>query len=403
MKFFNVLINVGIVTAQCSNPRVRKEIRELSEKELHDFQDAVNKLHKERKEGMPELSSYEYFSYLHNTNAHEAHFTPAFMPWHRYFIRKFEMELQRFNPNVMLPYWDWSLDANEPHRSPILTDKYMGGNGGAGRCVRDGPFAYWTVGYPENHCLKRDYDQGRRLSPFSSPESILLDINTRSFSAFSMQFEIKHGRPHTNIGGNGVDFSQMHSPNDPLFYLHHAFVDLIWDKWQQRHPDSLYEGSRFGVEVDVTDQLAGFDDVAIKDTFDMDDEFYCYQYPQYPRLIKGGKVPSRLNSLANSVFEANPFSAGELQHVDMDSALRRLPNLTQTTKMLAASSHEDFGQFSLLNHPSNLTDEFIQKNNINPMEVTLAQAKDRDLTNKLNALDGFRSISSIQAVLNNFF
>ncbi|KAJ9069079.1 hypothetical protein DSO57_1022100 [Entomophthora muscae] len=402
MKFFNVLINVGIVAAQCSNPRVRKEIRELSEQELRDFQDAINKLHQERKEGMEELSSYEYFSYLHNTNARGAHFTPAFMPWHRYFIRRFEMELQRFNPDIMLPYWDWSLDANEPHRSPILTDKYMGGNGGAGKCLRDGPFANWQVSYPQSHCLRRDYDQGRRISPFSSPEAILLDINTRSFSAFSVQLEMKHGRPHVSIGGHGVDFSQMYSPNDPIFYLHHTFVDLLWDKWQQRNPNSRYEGRRFGVQAEVTDQLAGFDGVTVKDALSMNDEFYCYQYPQYPRLIVSDNVPSRLRTLANSVFEANPFSSGELQQADLDSALSRLPNLTQSTKMQAASSHEDFGKFSLLNHPSNLTDDFIQKNNINPVEVALAQIKDRELTDKLNAFQGFRSISSVQAVLNEF-
>jgi Common central domain of tyrosinase len=26
------------------------------------------------------------------------------------------------------------------------------------------------------------------------------------------------------------------SPNDPLFYLHHAFVDLIWTEWQVENP-----------------------------------------------------------------------------------------------------------------------------------------------------------------------
>lgn len=37
-------------------------------------------------------------------------------------------------------------------------------------------------------------------------------------------------RPHD--GRNG--------PNDPAFWLHHAFVDLIWDRWQQGHPGSGY-------------------------------------------------------------------------------------------------------------------------------------------------------------------
>ncbi|KAJ9058822.1 hypothetical protein DSO57_1008351 [Entomophthora muscae] len=402
MKFFNVLINVGIVTAQCSNPRVRKEIRELSEKELHDFQDAVNKLHKERKEGMKSVSSFEYFTHIHNTNADTIHFTPVFLPWHRYFIRKFEKELQRFNPNVMLPYWDWSLDASEPHRSPVLSAKYMGGNGGAGRCVRDGLFANWQMSYPQRHCLKRDFDQGRRLSAFSSSESLLLDINARSFSDFAVQFEIKHGRPHDSIGGNSGDFAQMYSPNDPLFYLHHAFVDLIWDKWQKRNPNARYEGRRHGMLADAGDELVGLDGATVSDALNKSTKFFCYQYPQYPRLIIGSNIPSRLRSLAKSIFEANPFSSGELQQADLDSALDQIPNLNQSTRLSSTSSEEAFAKFPLLKHPSNLSQDFIQKNNINPAEVSLAQAKDHELTDKLNALTGFRSISSIQAVLNDF-
>ncbi|KAJ9048712.1 hypothetical protein DSO57_1032186 [Entomophthora muscae] len=106
----------------------------------------------------------------------------------------------------------------------------MGGNGDYRRdyCVTQGPFAYWQVNLPSSHCLRRDYDMGQRLSPFSTPESISLDCNEPSYSEFAMRFEIKHGNPHVNIGGNNGDFSTMHSPNDPLFYMHHAFVDMVW-------------------------------------------------------------------------------------------------------------------------------------------------------------------------------
>ncbi|MEV8530040.1 MULTISPECIES: tyrosinase family protein [unclassified Streptomyces] len=26
------------------------------------------------------------------------------------------------------------------------------------------------------------------------------------------------------------------SPNDPLFFVHHAFTDLLWSEWPQRNP-----------------------------------------------------------------------------------------------------------------------------------------------------------------------
>ena len=28
------------------------------------------------------------------------------------------------------------------------------------------------------------------------------------------------------------------SPNDPVFFLHHAYIDYLWEKWKAQHPTS---------------------------------------------------------------------------------------------------------------------------------------------------------------------
>lgn len=46
-----------------------------------------------------------------------------------------------------------------------------------------------------------------------------------------------HNRVHQWVGGHMIGAA---SPNDPVFWLHHAFIDLVWARWQRRHPTSVY-------------------------------------------------------------------------------------------------------------------------------------------------------------------
>lgn len=50
-----------------------------------------------------------------------AHRGPAFGPWHRELLRRFERDLQTQVPGVTLPYWDWAADSQlaDPTTAPI--------------------------------------------------------------------------------------------------------------------------------------------------------------------------------------------------------------------------------------------------------------------------------------------
>lgn len=315
----------AVSSTRCTTPTLRKEIRELSPDELTRLTNAVNQLHHTRHPTINNLSQYEYFTKIHFENVPNAHEVPAFLPWHRHFLRKFEVALQAVDPSVSLPYWDWSLDSQQPHRSVVLTPAYFGGNGERTRdgCLMEGPFGNWTLRYPTPHCLRRTYDQGDRVSALSYPEELLLYLNQAKFSDFSLLVEEKHAYPHLFVGGKRGDFRPMWSPNDPLFFLHHTFIDYIWFLWQRRHPSANpYEGDRYRMLAGPDDVLVPFHDVKVRSLLDTASDAYCYTYSEeYPRLTYSRCPTKRVKQRAREELNSNMFINGPLQNSTMQEAL----------------------------------------------------------------------------------
>ncbi|MBA4144059.1 MAG: tyrosinase family protein [Nitrosospira sp.] len=183
-----------------------------------------------------------------------AHGGPAFLPWHREYLRRFERALQQVDPGVSLPYWDWTVDRT-PAASLWGAD-FMGGNGtGANRRVMSGPFAFSTGEWPLNvrdpgdttSFLTRAFgamgslptqqavNAAKNVVPYdSSPWNANSSMNT----SFRNRLEgVIHNPGHMWVGGSMMALS---SPNDPVFWLHHCNIDRLWAEWQRENPGRLY-------------------------------------------------------------------------------------------------------------------------------------------------------------------
>jgi streptogramin lyase len=259
----------------------RKNQRSLTTAEKERFTKALLDL-KKVKPG-DTLSTYDLFvkDHVDAMNGEYAHMGPAFLAWHREYLRKFELELQRVSPpepstggdELGLPYWDWSIDQAPP--SWPFTADFLGGDGsktdpGAPGKVTDGKFHgnQWTLRvvppYDARHPLD-SVDYLRReigADPDSSLPS-MEDVRTTlaepifdsdpwdemSLSGFRAKLEgfrwemqkipaerlpsQMHNRIHNYIGGT---MGPPTSPNDPIFWLHHCYVDKLWADWQRLHP-----------------------------------------------------------------------------------------------------------------------------------------------------------------------
>jgi len=175
-----------------------------------------------RKHGAPSIHSSESFE-------------KSFLPWHRYYLWEFETNLQYYanDCSVTLPYTQThilhkdSIDhifGEDTLYGPLKRARLKKGVG------RDFQF--------ENQDVYRDPAARGELRPFKNakfpidPQSTYAKFSEllESGEASGSEVPVHHNIVHGMIGGTMGAFE---SPADPLFFLHHAWVDYKWWEWQQ--------------------------------------------------------------------------------------------------------------------------------------------------------------------------
>jgi Common central domain of tyrosinase/IPT/TIG domain len=255
---------------------VRKNVASLSTKEKTDLCAAIKAV---KKSGKYDTYVLQHSATMRtpsppNTNpniCNMAHRGPSFCPWHREFLRRFEKDL-----GVPLPYWDWAADqaSGNPKTAPVWQNDLMGPNGFIGAAgdpnnerVLSGPFAHkpadptsWsTIANPVDPSedasvpwLTRNFgammtmpDGSQMPMELPTPKDVQdsmsvvpydsspWNVTSNGFRNFLEGFigPGMHNASHMWVGGSMMPST---SPNDPVFWLHHANVDRIWANWQRK-------------------------------------------------------------------------------------------------------------------------------------------------------------------------
>jgi hypothetical protein len=223
---------------------------------------------------------------------HDAHFShghnnSSFLPWHREFLRRFEAELQVYDVRVMLPYWNSSNDQSTT--SALWDNSFLGQFNSA-----------WSLG--------RNLGGGGSLAAPGTVDDVL---DETAYDAFWPRIESQiHNGPHNWVGG---EMAGGRSPRDPVFFLHHTYIDMLWAQWQLRNPGAPFVASAGA--PDVGDHMHPWS-TTVGDVLDhrtinvysypagyLEDAVRITPPPSMPPPVNFPEVPEGLTFFAPAIFQ----------------------------------------------------------------------------------------------------
>jgi tyrosinase len=166
---------------------------------------------------------------IHADIGQRHHSSWRFLPWHRIQLVWFERQVARLSgyKDFALPYWDWDGD-----RIPdvLLEDPILSVPG-----REAGPEDRISAFMRSNG---QSYT-GRVTDDFSTFFGRARNQNGAGGQYYSGSGEWSgHNLIHGFVGG---DMGRLdRSPNDPLFWMHHANIDRVWTVWRERNPQEIY-------------------------------------------------------------------------------------------------------------------------------------------------------------------
>jgi len=230
-----------------------------------------------------------------------------------------------------------------------------------------------------------------------------------------------HASVHVNTGG---DMAQMRSPNDPIFWSHHGFIDKMWNDFQHRNGWSNYWSyngpNSDGTQAALTDVMRPWSHT-VRQILWTENIGYCYQErtgsaPVWLSRRQGDD--STVPAFITVTDASDPINKPASDH-EADSLVGHLPNVlrgaTDTTgvttddttddtssgaadALTAADtevSPDDRSNLFKLRYPKPIPEDYLRRNNLNVGTVRAYEAKKRDQCKTLNKMDDYLSPCAI--------
>ncbi|KAI8615806.1 hypothetical protein BC830DRAFT_257642 [Chytriomyces sp. MP71] len=318
-------------TARAQQCTVRREWGQMSSSEKAGFVAAVKAVGSRPMSGDysdGSRMSLDDFTATHSRNAYVAHNNAQFLPYHRAMLYRFDQALQSVNWFGGVPYLDEAAYASSWQSLDLESPTYFGGYSGGG-CLQTGPFSInqgfkvLANDFVNTQCLTRcgtgnfwDANaMAQNLASSTNYEGIRYDDASNY-----------HAAGHFAIGGGGCgDMADASwSPRDPLFWLHHSYVDRHWWKWQNLCPSYMndFEGNYIdGSPVSPSRPLDSWG-IPASSVFNTQGQTLCYTYTQ----SKGDITYTHPTCPSGAAPNYNAYFSGALSPIQFNAPPSPVPS-----------------------------------------------------------------------------
>ncbi len=272
--------------AQAAGPQRPVVRRPIGSMQPDDPALASYRLAIERMKALPDLDprSWNAMMQIHLLFSPQSNW--FFLPWHRAYLITFERVCQQMSgdPTFALPYWDWT---EQPQLPAAFAEETVGGRPNplfdstremrAGAVVPSPAVAQDSI---MRIMTETDFENFGSARPVGQDST---DARWLRGMGIMAPLEGGLGAVHATVGG---DMSGMHSPLDPIYWLHHCNIDRLWAQWnalgRRNTANPLWTKFRFNgiFPHPQGDELAAWD-VGVGDL--LDHTAWGYTYPDLPR------------------------------------------------------------------------------------------------------------------------
>ncbi|KXJ88875.1 hypothetical protein Micbo1qcDRAFT_214040 [Microdochium bolleyi] len=235
-------------------------------------------------------SLYDELVYIHGAQVSTIHNNDSFLPWHRYYLFAFRSLMSsECGFNGPWPWWKETNNAGNFAASDIFSNQWFGAlparQGDVSPCITTGAFAgirdpfYGT-------CVGRGESRSETAHVTVAEEDICQGTRGNTYEQHRLCVE-QSNHAWLHIGFGKTMSNAMSSPSDPIFFLHHSYIDWQWKRWQNvaSWRWSTISGCATGnnpcaplTRDTVLSSLGLFRDMRVSEVLDSEGPTTCYTY-----------------------------------------------------------------------------------------------------------------------------